>query len=292
MKTESRWCSEYTSSSTEPVRLSHQNAVGTTTCLRRSVAYHCTKKREKKTRLPSQPTSFQRPQSMPSSLPSCQRRSMPPAAYRNSAGAAEHRLQHLVGAADFLGAAPVADEREDALGVLARHAGRLVGAHVGELAQRNVERDRDVVEAVDRDRLLAALHLADELAAEAGALAEPLLAQAVLLAQGAQPLAEEFAHMLDGPFSHWIKPRGKNGTSSMPPKGVRAGRLRPGRSVRAPRKPAPKGPVRHGRRRCRDRSRIHARDTRRRRPPPSLRSAGRPRAGRSRPSRGSGRRRR
>src|SRR6266850_985581 len=195
MKTESRWCSEYTSSSSEPVRLSHQNAVGTTTCLRRSVAYHCTKKREKKTRLPSQPTSFKRPQSMPSSLPSCQRRSMPPAAYRNSAGAAEHRLQHLVGAADFLGAAPVADEREDALGVLARHAGRLVGA-----------------------------------------LAEPLLAQAVLLAQGAQPLAEEFAHMLDGPFSHWIKPRGKNGTSSMPPKGVRAGRLRPGRSVRAPRK--------------------------------------------------------
>src|SRR5947207_6020197 len=154
MKTESRWCSEYPSSSSEPLRLSHQNDAGTTTCLRRSVTYHCTKKREKKTRLPNQPTSFQRLQSMPSSLPSCQRRSMPPAAYRKSAGAAEHRLQDLVGAADVIGAAAVADQREDALGVLGRHAGRLVGANVGQLAQGNVERDGDVVEAVDRDRFL------------------------------------------------------------------------------------------------------------------------------------------
>src|SRR4051794_4500940 len=188
MKTESRWCSEYTRSIREPVRLSHQNAVGTTTCLLRSVAYHWTKKREKKTRLPNQPTSFQRLQSMPSSLPSCQRRSMPPAAYRKSAGAAEHRLQHLVGAADLLGAAAVADQREDALGVLGRYPGRLVGTDVGQLTQRNVERDGDVIEAVDRDRFLSALHLADELAAEPGAVTQPLLAQPVLLAQGAQAL--------------------------------------------------------------------------------------------------------
>src|SRR5919108_4332301 len=74
MNTESRWRSEYINSSSDPIRLSHQNEVGTTTRRRRSVAYHCTKKREKKTRLPSQPTIFQTLQSMPSSLPLGQRR--------------------------------------------------------------------------------------------------------------------------------------------------------------------------------------------------------------------------
>src|ERR1043166_5282328 len=209
------------------MRLNHQNAVGTTTRLRRSVAYHCTKKREKKTRLPSHPTSFHRLQSMPSSLPSCQRTSMPPAAYGRRtesgsplAGAAEHRLQHLVGAADVLGAAAVAHQREDALGVLARYAGRLVSPHVGELAQRNVEGDGDVIEDVDRDGFLTALDLADDLAAQAGALAEPLLAQSMLLAQRAQALAEELAHVLDGSFSHRINLRAGRGTKSMPPKGA------------------------------------------------------------------------
>src|SRR5258706_5691855 len=42
-----------------------------------------------------------------------------------SAHAAEHRLQHLVGAAELLRTAPVVDQREDALGVLAGHAGGL-----------------------------------------------------------------------------------------------------------------------------------------------------------------------
>ena len=37
-----------------------------------SVAYHWTKKRVKKTALPSQPMTFQKPQSMPISLPLCQ----------------------------------------------------------------------------------------------------------------------------------------------------------------------------------------------------------------------------
>src|ERR1700758_3964382 len=74
MKTESRWRNEYISSSSDPIRLSHQNAVGTTTRRRFSVAYHWTKKREKKTRLPSQPTTFHTLQSMPSSLPLGHRR--------------------------------------------------------------------------------------------------------------------------------------------------------------------------------------------------------------------------
>src|SRR5450755_2634556 len=72
MKTESCLCSEYTSSSREPARLNHQNTTGTTTRLDFSVAYHCTKKREKKTALPSQPTIFQTLQATPRNFPSCQ----------------------------------------------------------------------------------------------------------------------------------------------------------------------------------------------------------------------------
>src|SRR2546426_7977345 len=174
--------------------------------------------------------TFHTLQSMPSSLPSCQRRSITGAAYSGSTRSAtappgrdersgswgggrsrppnqsgrpgEHRLQHLVGAAHLFGLPPVADQREDPLGVLDGHAGRLVGPDVGELTQRNVEGDRHVIEAVDGDRFLAALDLADELAAEAGALTQSFLAQAVLLAQGAQPLPEELAHMLDRSLSH------------------------------------------------------------------------------------------
>ena len=48
---------------------------------------------------------------------------------------------------------------EDLLGVIA--FGLL--AHVGEVAERDFERNGDGVEAVERDGLLAALHLADEL---------------------------------------------------------------------------------------------------------------------------------
>src|SRR5207244_896984 len=58
----------------EPVRLNHQNAVGTTTCFFFSVAYHWTKNREKKVALPSQPITFQWFHSMPRKLALCHRR--------------------------------------------------------------------------------------------------------------------------------------------------------------------------------------------------------------------------
>lgn len=73
MKTESCLCSEYASSSSEPAKLNHQKAVGTITRFF-SVAYHWTKKREKKIVLPSQPMIFQTPQSTPKKFPLCQRR--------------------------------------------------------------------------------------------------------------------------------------------------------------------------------------------------------------------------
>src|SRR2546425_7834583 len=57
------------SSNTDPARLNHQNAVGTTTCFFFSVAYHWTKNREKKAALPSQPITFQMFHSMPRKLP-------------------------------------------------------------------------------------------------------------------------------------------------------------------------------------------------------------------------------
>src|SRR6266508_3708447 len=55
---------------TEPAMLSHQNAGGTTTRFRRSVAHHCTKKREVNSPLPSQPSAFQKSQRTPRNVPS------------------------------------------------------------------------------------------------------------------------------------------------------------------------------------------------------------------------------
>src|SRR5687767_16023954 len=65
MNTESRRQMPYASKHDEPIRLNHQKELGTTTCLRFSVTYHCTKKREKKIILPAQPTIFQKCQSIP-----------------------------------------------------------------------------------------------------------------------------------------------------------------------------------------------------------------------------------
>lgn len=58
------------SSSSDPIRLNHQNELGTTTSFFFSVAHHCTTNREKKTRFPVQPITFQVFHSMPSKRPS------------------------------------------------------------------------------------------------------------------------------------------------------------------------------------------------------------------------------
>src|SRR5438093_422391 len=116
-------------------------------------------------------------------------------------GAAEHGAEDIVGLADVLRTAPARDEREDPLGFLGRHAAVLV-ADVGEVAQGDLQRDRDAVEAVDGDRLLAALDLTDEFSAEPGSLAESLLAERALLAQCTKSLAEEFPDVFDGALCH------------------------------------------------------------------------------------------
>jgi hypothetical protein len=69
------------------------------------------------------------------------------------------------------------------------------------LAKRDPERDGDAIEAVEGDRLLAALDLANELAAERCPTPQSLLAEPALSAQVADTLAEEGADMGDRPFS-------------------------------------------------------------------------------------------
>src|ERR1700756_261780 len=156
----------------------YQNARGTMLCFRRSEAIHCTTNRAENRACPSRPIPSQRW-----------------SVVTRSGGPAEDRLQHPVRAADVFRPPPARDEREDLLRVLARHGRRLVGPHVRELAQRDLERDRHPIEAVDRDRLLAALDLADELAGEAGAITQPLLAEGALLAERPQPLPQELPHV-------------------------------------------------------------------------------------------------
>src|SRR3989449_10800802 len=205
---------------TYPIRHSHQKAVGTPTGRNFSVASRCTKKREKNTRWPSQPTTFQTLQSTPSNLPSCTRRPVGQSITRAAGGRAtkpqrpcratsrslaEDRLEDPVRLANVLGPPPAGDEREDLLRVLARHLRRLVGAHIGQLAERNLQRHRYVVQAVDGDRLLAAFDLADELAGQAGAIAQPLLAESALLAERPQPLPQELPYVFHRAFAHgWL----------------------------------------------------------------------------------------
>src|SRR5207245_4677431 len=116
-------------------------------------------------------------------------------------GAAEHRAQDGVSLADVFRTPPSRDQREDLLGLFGRHGAVLV-ADVGELAQRNLERDRHAVETIDGNRLLAALDLADEFPAETGPLAEAFLAERALFAQGAQTLTEKFPDVFDGALCH------------------------------------------------------------------------------------------
>src|SRR5262245_58795639 len=167
----------------------YQNADGTTLRLRRSEAIHWARNRAEKQACPSRPIVSQ--------IWSVVTR---------SGGSAENRLQNAVRAADVLRSPPTRHEREDLLRVLARHGRRLVRPHVRELAQRDLERDRHPIEAVDRDRLLAALDLADELPGEAGAVAQPLLAEGALLAERSQPLPQELPHVFHCAFAHGSLP--------------------------------------------------------------------------------------
>src|SRR2546425_4500054 len=116
---------------------------------------------------------------------------------RDLRDAAEHRAQDVVSFANVFRTPPSRDQREDLLGLFGRHGAVLV-ADVGELAQRNLERDRHAVETIDGNRLLAALDLADEFPAETGPLAEAFLAERALFAQGAQTLTEKIPDVLDG----------------------------------------------------------------------------------------------
>src|SRR5437870_13284696 len=134
----------------------YQNCRGTTLCFLRSDAIHCTRKRAEKSAWPSRPTPIH----------SCSVVMRGEPFVTGWLGRlAEHRPQHVVGLADVLGTPPAGDEREDLFCFLAGDRLLLVRADVGQVAQRHLERDRHAVEAVDRDRLLTALDLADELAA-------------------------------------------------------------------------------------------------------------------------------
>src|SRR6266851_3286434 len=135
----------------------YQNCRGTTLCFFRSDAIHCTRKRAEKSACPRRPT--------PTHTYSVVMRQQP--FVRDALGGfPEHRPEHVVGLANVLGTSPTGDEREDLFRFLGRDRLLLVGTDVGEVAQRHLERDGDAIEAVDRDRLLAALDFADELAAQ------------------------------------------------------------------------------------------------------------------------------
>src|SRR6266852_1549701 len=186
----------------------YQKGRGTTLFPRRSEAIHWMRKRAEKNAWPRNPTPSQIWSVVMSHLHRGARSSDDRAGVRGRSvsdgglrGAAEHRAQDVVGLADVLLTSPPRDEREDLLGLLGRHRALLV-ADVGEVAQRNFERDRDTVEAVDGDRLLAALDLADELPAEPRPFAESFLAERALFAQGAEPLTEEFSDVFDGALCH------------------------------------------------------------------------------------------
>src|SRR5437773_4250657 len=145
-----------------PSTETNQQGRGTMLFFARSDAIHWTRKRAEKNAWPSRPNASH----------ACSVVIMTTLGEAATLGrATEHRAQDVVGLADLLRAPPGRDEREDLLGLLAGHRGGLV-ADVGEVAERDLEGGGDVVQAVERDRFLAALDLTDELPAQAGALAE------------------------------------------------------------------------------------------------------------------------
>src|SRR6266850_1589804 len=129
-------------------------------------------------------------------------------ARRRSGRRTEDRLEDPVGLPDVFGPPPAGDEREDLFGLLARHR----GPHIRQLTQRDLERDRHPVQAVDGDRLLSALDLADELARQARAITQPPLTESALLAQGPHPLPQEFPHVLHRAFAHGLVYLSRTGT--------------------------------------------------------------------------------
>src|SRR5262245_21111244 len=127
---------------------------------------------------------------------------------RGSGPFREHRPQHAVRPPDVTGAPPPGDEREDLLGLGTRRLLLALRTDVRQFSQGDLQGHRHMIKAVDGNRLLPALDLADELAAQPRTLPEPLLAQASLLAEGAQPLTEELPDVLDRSFSHRESSRG------------------------------------------------------------------------------------
>src|SRR3989442_10231094 len=190
----SRWIA-YASSVMPPPTEKNQKGRGTTLFCARSDAIHWTRKRAEKNAWPSRP--------MPSHTCSVVIVTTPGEA-ETLGRAPEHRAQDVVRLADLLGAPAGGDEREDLLGLLAGHRGGLV-ADVGEVAERDLEGRGNVVQAVERDRLLAPLDLADELSAPVGALAQPLLAERPLLPEGAQALSPKLPDVLHGAFGHGVR---------------------------------------------------------------------------------------
>src|SRR5256886_12621448 len=187
----SRWIA-YASSVMPPPTENNQKGRGTMLFFARSDAIHWTRKRAEKNAWPSRPNASH----------ACSVVIMTTLREAATLGrATEHRAQDVVGLADLLRAPPGRDEREDLLGLLAGHRGGLV-ADVGEVAERDLEGGGDVVQAVERDRSLATLDLADELPAQAGTVAQPLLAEQPLLPEGAQALSQELSDVLDGAFGH------------------------------------------------------------------------------------------
>src|SRR5262249_20261959 len=132
-------------------------------------------------------------------------------ARRRSGRLFEDCPEDLVRLADVPGPPPARDEREDLFCVPTRHRGRLGCAHVRQLSQRDLEGDRHPVQAVDGDRFLSALDLADKLARQAGATTQPRLAESALLAKRPQPLAQEYPYVFHRTFAHGaIRLRGPN----------------------------------------------------------------------------------
>ena len=94
------------------------------------------------------------------------------------------------------------DKREDFLRNCVRDNRPRTRPNINENPERDCERRRYSMQAVDRDRFLAPLHLADELPAESRALTQALLRQAVLLPQLAKPLTQKLPDMRDRTFAH------------------------------------------------------------------------------------------
>jgi hypothetical protein len=123
----------------------------------------------------------------------------------------------LVGSSNIRSSSPTENQRDDLLSVWDGD-GSLRRPNISQSSQRHHERYRDTIQTVDRDGLLSALHLANELGAETGPFAESGLAIVPALSKFSKTLPEKLPNVGNRALGHGVVTRPTQQSTRIPQK--------------------------------------------------------------------------